>query len=384
MDTVTATAEQNPARSVPGARTADFAIRLGVFGLIGYCSFLVIAPFLTIGLWSAILAVALYPLFDKVSTRLGPRLAAAIVTVLCLIVVVGPLTWLGISLVSGVRSLIASLDAGQLPVPLPPESVKDWPLVGDHVYQLWILGASNIRRALAETLPTLKPLAGALLSFAQSILFGLLELLVAITIAGFLFSRGPKLADALSIFLDRVLSHRGKELVQLTGATIRNVSRGIVGVSLLQALLAGAGFLAAGIPAAGVLAFLAFLLGVIQVGPAILLIPVVLGSWMVMDTAQALLFTAYMVPVGLLDNVLKPLLMARGLATPMPVIMVGVIGGVIAYGIVGVFFGPIVLSVAWVVLIVWVKSNALVGNKRAACDDGTSVRPAPGPKEIKR
>ena len=102
-----------------------------------------------------------------------------------------------------------------------------------------------------------------------------------------------------------MLSQRGKELVQLAGATIRNVSRGVIGIALLQAVLGGAGFLAAGIPAASVLAFVALLLGILQIGPAILFVPIVVWSWTVMETMHALIFTAYMVPVGLIDNVLN-------------------------------------------------------------------------------
>ncbi len=203
----------------------------------------------------------------------------------------------------------------------------------------------------------LKPVGAKLLYIAQGALFGLFELVVSIVVAGFLFTRGPQLVDALSAFLGRVLSHRGKELVQLAGATIRNVSRGVVGIALLQAFLAGAGFLAAGIPAAGVLAFVALLLGIVQIGPAILFIPIIFWSWTTMETTHALIFTAYMIPVGLIDNVLRPFLMTRGLTTPMPVIMVGVIGGTIAYGIVGLFFGPIVLSVAWAVMVAWMQEG---------------------------
>jgi predicted PurR-regulated permease PerM len=271
--------------------------------------------------------------------------------------VVGPVTWLGLGMVYGIRSLAAALDAGQLAFPSPPEYVKAWPIVGERLHHLWSLAATNMKVALAEVVPVLKPFGGMLLNLAQSALFALFELLVAITIAGFLFTRGPRLADALSAFLSRVLSHRGKELVQLAGATIRNVSRGVVGISLLQALLAGAGFLAAGIPGAGVLAFVALLLGIVQIGPAILFVPIVVWSWTAMQPAHALFFTVYMIPVSLVDNVLKPLLMARGMTTPMPVIMVGVFGGALAYGIVGLFFGPIVLAVAWAVLIAWVQGG---------------------------
>ena len=263
-------------------------------------------------------------------------------------VVVGPVTWLGLGMIGGIRGLAAGVDAGQLPIPLPSEAVKNWPIIGERAHELWSLAANNIKVALAQLLPMLKPLGIKLLDLAQGALFSLLELLISIVIAGFLFARGPQLVDALSTFVGRVLSQR---------ATIRNVSQGVVGISMLQAVLAGAGFLAAGIPAPGVLAFVALVLAIVQIGPAFLFLPVVVWSWAAMDTTHALIFTAYMVPVGLLDSILKPVLMARGLTTPMPVIMVGVIGGTIAYGIVGLFFGPIVLSVAWAVMTTWVRGS---------------------------
>jgi predicted PurR-regulated permease PerM len=357
--------DQEPNGARLSATTIDLAIRLGFIGLLGYLSFRVIAPFLAIGLWSAILAVALYPLFDWLAARLNPRLAAAVVVLLCLTIVVGPVTWLGLSMTGGARSLVAALESGQFAIPPPPETVKGWPIVGERVHQLWSLATINMKVALTEVLPVLKPLAATLLGIAQSALYGLIELIVSIVIAGFLFTRGPRLADALGTFLGRVLSRRGKEIVQLAGATIRNVSRGVVGVSFLQALLSGAGFLAAGVPAAGVLAFLALLLGIVQIGPTILFIPIVIWSWAALETTCAVAFTAYMVLVGLMDNFLRPLWIARGLATPIPVIIVGVIGGVIAYGVVGLFFGPIVLSVAWAVMQAWIQGGGdyVVGNE---------------------
>ena len=363
---MTANGNEDPTRTTVSATTIDLAIRLGFIGLLGYWSFRVIAPFLIIGLWSAILAVALYPLFAWLAKRLNVRLAAALTTLLCLLVVIGPVTWLGLSMVSGIRSLVAGLEDGQWAIPAPSESVKGWPIVGERLHQLWSLATTNMTMALNETLPMLKPLGGTLLGIAQDALYGLLELLVAIAIAGFLFTRGPQLVDALSAFLGRVLSHRGRELVELAGATIRNVSRGVVGVAFLQAILAGAGFVAAGIPAPGVLAFVALLLGIVQIGPTILLVPIVVWSWTTLELTQAIVFTAYMALVGLMDNILRPMLMARGLATPMPVIIVGVIGGAIAYGIVGLFFGPIVLSVAWAVLVAWVQGggDSIAGDKR--------------------
>ena len=131
----------------------------------------------------------------------------------------------------------------------------------------------------------------------------------------------------------------------------------MLGVALIQAFFAGIGFLLAGFPAAGFLSVIVLVLGIIQIGPAILLIPMIIWSWTAMDTTGALLFTAYMVPVGLVDNVLKPVLMARGLSTPMPIILIGVIGGTIAYGISGLFLGPIVLSVVWALVVAGVQDE---------------------------
>ncbi len=150
-------------------------------------------------------------------------------------------------------------------------------------------------------------------------------------------------------------------MLNLAGSTISNVSRGVVGIALVQSFLAGLGFLAAGVPAAGFLSFIALVLAIIQIGPAILFITIVVWSWTAMETANALMFTAYMVPVSLADNVLRPLVMARGLTTPMPVIFIGVVGGTLAYGINGLFLGPVVLSVAWALLVAWMHEDSAGG-----------------------
>jgi predicted PurR-regulated permease PerM len=336
----------------------DIAIRFGLIVLLGYWSWEVIAPFLTILLWSAILAVALYPLFERLAHWLGrPKLAAILVTLLCALVVVAPVAWLGLGLISGVKFLAKEFDAGFPVLPMPSQWVRDLPVVGEQIYHLWTRAVTDIKAQLVELTPVLKPVAGWLLEVASNVLLGLLKFLMSIVVAGFLFCPGPKLVELFAQLMDRILRPRGMEMVQLTGATIRNVSRGVIGVALLQSFLAGAGFLIAGVPGAGILAFGSLVLGIIQIGPAILFLPVIIWSWMTMETPYALMFTAYMVPVGLLDNLLKPILMARGLSTPMPVIIIGVIGGTMAYGIIGLFFGPIVLSVAWELTAAWMRTG---------------------------
>src|SRR5262249_20718698 len=162
-------------------------------------------------------------------------------------------------------------------------------------------------------------LGGKLLDIGQSVVFGLLEFVASIIIAAFLYSPAPKLVDALRAFARRTLSDHNEEIVELAGSTIRNVSRGVLGIALVQSFLAGLGLLVAGIPAAGFFTVVALVLSIIQIGPAIVLIPIVIWSWTAMETTNALIFTVYMVLVGLSDNVFRPLVMARGLTTPMPV-----------------------------------------------------------------
>jgi predicted PurR-regulated permease PerM len=354
--------QQDEARvpSPEGTFAVDAVIRIGLLGLLLYWTWKVVGPFVTVALWSAILTVALYPLFDWLARRLGSRrLAATLITLLCLMIVVGPVTWLGFGLIGSVEYVVKGFDSKLFSIPLPPESVKGWSLIGEQVYQLWTLAATDVKQILLDVAPSLKPVGGKLLDITGNVVFGLLEFVAAIVIAGFLYSPGPRLVQSLGAFLRRIFGRRSEEMLKLAGATIRNVSRGVVGIALVQSFLAGLGFLAAGIPAAGFLSFIALVLGIIQIGPAILFIPIIVWSWTVMETTGALLFTAYMIPVGLVDNVCRPFVMARGLATPMPVIVVGVIGGTMAYGISGLFLGPIVLSVTWALLVAWVQDDGL-------------------------
>jgi len=340
----------DPLRSL----TIDIAIRIGLLALLAYWSLKVIGPFVTILLWSGILTVALYPVFKRLAYLIGSEtLAAATITLLSLLIVLGPVTWLGFAMVGGIQLLVKGIETGQLIIPMAPDVIKSWPLIGDKIFQLWSQAATNTEALLLQAAPYLKDFGGRLLSLSQGVAVGLLEFVGSIVIAGFLYSPGPRIIEYMRILLRRVLGHESQEMLQLIGSTIRNVARGVVGIALLKALLAGLGFIVAEIPAAGLFTFLALLLGIVQIGPSILIIPMVIWSWTKMDPSSALMFTAYMVPVSLADNILRPVVMARGLSTPMPVILVGVIGGMIAYGISGLFVGPIVLAVLWALIQEW-------------------------------
>ena len=333
-----------------------FVIRVVCLGLLGYWSLILLQPFLTIIVWSIIISVALYPIFDWLSAKLyGHRaLAAVAITVFTLFVMLGPVTWLALSLAETIRTLFAQFGDGSLVIPPPSGAVKAWPLIGEKIYEAWLLASTNLRALIIEVAPHFKPLGTSLLIAAGSVGTNLLKFIVALVISGFLFIPGPSLVHSVKNIFGRVAAERGEEFVDLAGATIRNISRGIIGIAILQALLAGIGLLFAGVPAAGLFSFLVLLLGVIQIGPSVILVPLIVWSWFAMDTTTAILFTLYMVPVNLLDNILRPLV-AKGLKTPMLVILIGVLGGTLVHGIMGLFVGPIVLSIAWQLLAVWTQ-----------------------------
>jgi len=333
-----------------------FVIRVVCLGLLGYWSLILLQPFLTIIVWSIIISVALYPIFDWLSAKLyGHRaLAAVAITVFTLFVMLGPVTWLALSLAETIRTLFAQFGDGSLVIPPPSGAVKAWPLIGEKIYEAWLLASTNLRALIIEVAPHFKPLGTSLLIAAGSVGTNLLKFIVALVISGFLFIPGPSLVHSVKNIFGRVAAERGEEFVDLAGATIRNISRGIIGIAILQALLAGIGLLFAGVPAAGLFSFLVLVLGVIQIGPSVILVPLIVWSWFAMDTTTAILFTLYMVPVNLLDNILRPLV-AKGLKTPMLVILIGVLGGTLVHGIMGLFVGPIVLSIAWQLLAVWTQ-----------------------------
>ncbi|HEY1543887.1 MAG TPA: AI-2E family transporter, partial [Xanthobacteraceae bacterium] len=294
-----------------------------------------------------------------IARRLGGRrrLAAAVVTVFGLLIVIGPATWLAIGLIDSIRVVAERLEPTRLALPPPFPSVKTWPLIGDRIYDFWMLASTNLQAATAKIAPQLKPLGSSLLHTVAGTGTATVKFLIAIVLAGILLPPAPALVTATKRVAHRILPTRGDAFVDLAGATIRTVARGVIGISALQALLAGIGLLAAGIPGASLITSAVLILGIIQIGPGIVLLPVVIWAWTAMAATPALLFTLYMVPVALLDNVLRPILMGRGLSVPMPVILIGVIGGTFAYGITGLFLGPIVLSVMWELAAAWIETR---------------------------
>ena len=360
----------------------DTAVLIALIAFLGYLVISLLQPFATILLWAVILAVALYPAFSWLEARLGGRggLAATILSLGLLALVVGPAVLLGGSAVDSLRSIAASLSEETFAIPPPSEAVKSWPLVGERLYQAWASAAEHLGDTLVRFAPQLGTLGTKVLGFAAGLVGGVLQFVLSIIFAGLMLRSADTLSATTRTIARRLTTRRGDVLVGMAAATIRNVSRGVIGVAILQAILAAIGLVVAEVPAAELIAIGVLVLAIIQIGPNILLIPVIIWVWTAMPTTTAVLFTVYMVPVMLFDNFLKPMLMARGLDTPMIVIFIGVIGGTLSYGLPGVFIGPVVLAVFYDLVTSWVSSADAAGGEPSgagAPDEAGASGPAP-------
>jgi predicted PurR-regulated permease PerM len=337
----------------------DAAIKIGLVALLALWCLQIIAPFAIIFLWAAILAIAFNPLCARLSKLCGGRRgpAAAILTLVAVGLLIGPVGSLGAMFVQDLAQFVTMVQEGERDLPPPRDSVRDWPLIGPAIYDFWSLAATNLRSALQTIEPQIKAAGQLLLTGVANTGLGLLQFLVALIIAGFLMVRPDRANHAAVAVAARMAGTRGERLVRLMENTVRTVTRGVLGTAVIQTLFAGLGMMVAGIPGAGLWTVICLLLAVIQVGPGIVLLGTVIYMFSEASTLAAVLYTAWAVPVTLLDNVLKPILMGRGSDVPVIITFLGVIGGTFAYGLIGVFVGPVVLAVGYALFASWVKGS---------------------------
>jgi predicted PurR-regulated permease PerM len=259
-------------------RALEAVIRIGVVVLLSAWCFQIVRPFIVPIVWGIIIAVAVYPGYRRLLSATGERrgLSGLVCTFLLLVLFIVPAMLLVGTLIDSAKLLATDLSNGTLSIPLPPENIHAWPIIGKPLARFWHLASTNLQNALTEIAPQLKSVGGWLLSSAAGAAFGVLKFIFAIIIAGVLLSRSEGGYDFAESFAARLAGERGPDFVTLATATVRSVTRGILGVALIQSLLAGLGFLVVGIPAAGLLAMICLFLAVIQVGPGLIIIPTVI------------------------------------------------------------------------------------------------------------
>jgi predicted PurR-regulated permease PerM len=333
----------------------DTILRIVVlFLLIAWCIGIIL-PFVEPVIWGAIIAVALHPFFAMVKRWVGNRnmLAGVLLTLLLLVILLLPTAWLLKSLIEGIQSLTTQFKDQTLVIPPPGPSVAGWPLIGKPISEIWLLASQSLESAITTYREPLSKLGmsiiGPLGGFAKS----LIMFFISVIIAGVFLIKADASADFVRKLIRRLAGERSDVMLPVTGATIKNVAKGILGVAFFQFITAGAVFMLAGVPFPGLCAFAVLIIAVLQLPGAIVIIPVIIYLFAVKALLPAILWTIPLLLIGLSDNILKPLLMGKGSTVPMLVIFLGAIGGFIFSGLIGLFTGAIVLSVGYNLMVHW-------------------------------
>ncbi|MDD1611610.1 MAG: AI-2E family transporter [Methylococcaceae bacterium] len=323
----------------------------------------IISPFLGALLWGAIIAISTWPLFERFQHRLRGRLgfAAFTLSTLLVLVFVVPISVLVYSLteyVSSVGGLIKDLTTMTLP-PAPAWLVNA-PLIGPRVDAFWQQASNDMPALLESSRPVIKDGMTWVLRQSGSLTLSLLEFLLAIILAGFLCVNGGGAKTMLERLICRIAGEHGPALVLIAGQTIRAVSVGVVGTALMQALLSVFGFVIAGVPGAGLLGLFCFILAMMQVGTALVWIPTAVWLGYQDATGWAIFTVIWGILINVADNFVKPYLISHGSGLPIPLIFLGVLGGLLAWGLIGIFVGATLLVVCFTLLKSWLDMNQTV------------------------
>jgi len=337
-------------------------IRAGLIFALAVLCYQVFAPFLTLMVWAVILAVALYPLQQFLAAKTSGKqgLAASLIVVLGVVLIIGPTAILMSSLGDSVQQLVHDVQNDALEIPVPPDSVAAWPVVGERVHAIWSQAHDDLPTLVRSLQPKIGDLAKSALAFVASIGGGLLQFLASFIIAGILMAFGQSGSRGTLAIFQRVAGPvRGAEFASLSTATIRAVSQGVIGVAFIQAIIVGLCLLIAGVPWAGVLSMIVLVLGIAQVPALLVTLPAIGYIWWRGDYGDvaAIVYSVLIFVSGMTDNVLKPLMLGRGVDAPMPVILLGALGGMAAGGILGMFVGATLLALGYQLFMGWVGTN---------------------------
>ena len=340
-------------------RSLEAAIRIGLLLIITVWCLKIVGPFIEPIIWGIIIAIAAHPFYSRLRSALGNRhkTAATLFTFAFLIIMIVPTVLLTDTLIDGTKMLIDKIKDGSLSIPPPPESLGNIMLIGEPLAKFWLLASENIHSALQQLSPVLKVIGSWLLSAATGAGIAILRFVVAIIIAGILLansSGGNRITRAIT---NRLANEKGAGFADLAEATVRSVANGILGVALIQSLLAGISFMVVGLPAAGLWALLCLILSIAQIGTAPILIPVVIYLFYNADTFTAVAFLIWSIPLSLIDNILKPILLGRGVKTPMAIIFIGAIGGLLNSGVIGLFIGAVTLALGYELFLLWLNAE---------------------------
>jgi len=331
------------------------ALHLGMVVALILACFLIMKPFMVILTWAVILAVALQTPFEKLAGMVkGKRgLAATIFSLVAILLVVVPSWFVGGSLVGTMQSLQASMEAGILEAPPPPENIENLPFVGERVYEVWTLASDDVQKVMVQFESQLRAFGGWTLRLLAGLGGMVLQTLVALIIASVLLTYAEPATRTLRAIGDRMEGTGDEDFVGMAGATILSVAVGVLGVALVQTGLVGAGLFVAGVPAAGLLTIVAFVMAVVQIPMILLMILPIIWGFANLSILWAIVFAVFGVLAAASDMPLKAMFLGRGVPVPTAVILLGAIGGMIVMGMMGLFIGAIILGIGYKTFQFW-------------------------------
>ena len=353
------TSEQNGKAYVTQALEASIHVGLAIL-LVAAC-LLILRPMIPLLTWGAIIAVAVHPAFRWLQKVVGgpQSVAAALCTLALLALMIIPVVLLTQSLVDVIALVTTRLKEGTGFIPPPPANLHNWPIVGAPLQKVWDLASKDLPEAVRNFIPQIKAALPGFLSASAGIGITALQLLLSVVVAGILLANAQAVNNLTSSLANRLFGSKGAEFQQLIGATIRSVTFGILGVAGIQSILAALGFLVVGLPAVGLWTVMFVFAAVVQAG-ILVLVPAVIYVFAVGSTTKAVIFLVWCIFVATIDNVLKPLLLGRGVAVPVAVVFLGAIGGFVAMGIIGLFVGAIIMSVGYKLFLAWLDETPVV------------------------
>jgi predicted PurR-regulated permease PerM len=342
------------------SRLLDVLIRAGLLAALVVLCYQVFSPFLTLMAWALILAVSMYPLHQRLVRKLRGKqgLASTLLVALSIVVILVPTSLLMSSFGDSVRDLIQGVQQNTLEIPPPKDSVRNWPIVGPRIHALWSHAHSDLPGFVQSLQPKIGELARQAISIVASIGGSLVLFLASLIIAGIIMAYGQSGArSALAIFNRIVGPERGAKFATLSTATVRTVAQGVLGVAFIQSMIIGLDLLVAGVPWAGILSIIALVLAIAQVPTLLVTAPAIVYIWTSghYGTGMAIVYSAILLLAGLMDNVLKPMLLGRGVDAPMPIVLLGALGGIASHGILGMFVGATVLTLGYQIFMGWVS-----------------------------
>ena len=341
-------------------RSLEATIRIGLLLIITIWCFKIVEPFITTIIWGAIIAVAAHPLYLRLRKTLGDRnkLTAILFTLTFLIILIAPSALLTETLIEGLKMLAEKIKEGSLSIPKPPENLNKIIIIGEPITKFWLLASENFSSAIQELTPTLKIIGRWLLSAATSAGIAILHFVFAIIIAGFLLANSAGSHRVLRAITHRLVHEKGGEFADLFENTVRSVANGILGVAFLQSILAGLAFMLAGVPLAGLWALLSLILSIAQIGVTPIVVPIIIYLFYTAQTTTAVALIVFYIFLALIDHILKPILLGRGVKTPMAIIFIGAIGGLLSYGVIGLFIGAVILALGYELFLLWLNTEA--------------------------